>query len=186
MSDDWQAVYTRGREKSANVTASRQLPYCANRGAPIDATVAPILSFTGMTPRRTANMLATRPEQHSSWLVQSADAGCAFLPRCEFSKKSGCAEGPRTCSALGSSERQHSPTFSRSDLAILCSPQLLWCRSLEEHHGHEEQNQRGRRPMPPKHRPTPPIPRRLEFLTRTRWLPVALIVGSTYVIWFFR
>jgi hypothetical protein len=44
--------------------------------------------------------------------------------------------------------------------------------------------------MPHKHRPTPPIPRRLEFLTRTRWLPVvlfwAVIVGSTYVIWFFR
>ena len=41
--------------------------------------------------------------------------------------------------------------------------------------------------MPPKHRPTPPIPRALEFLTTTRWLPVmlfwSLVFGITYFIW---
>ena len=44
--------------------------------------------------------------------------------------------------------------------------------------------------MPAKHRPTPPIPQRFEFLTRTRWLPVilfwALILGITYFVWLFR
>ncbi len=40
--------------------------------------------------------------------------------------------------------------------------------------------------MPPKHRPTPPIPGALEFLTTTRWLPVmlfwSLVFGITYFI----
>jgi len=44
--------------------------------------------------------------------------------------------------------------------------------------------------MPPKHRPTPPIPPRLEFLTRIRWLPIVLIwtliLGVTYFFWLFR
>jgi hypothetical protein len=41
--------------------------------------------------------------------------------------------------------------------------------------------------MPPKHRPTPPIPGTFEFLTTPRWLPVLLfwllIFGITYFIW---
>jgi hypothetical protein len=36
--------------------------------------------------------------------------------------------------------------------------------------------------MPPKHRPSPPIPKPLEFLVRTRWLPFvlfwALVLGG--------
>jgi hypothetical protein len=43
--------------------------------------------------------------------------------------------------------------------------------------------------MPPKHRPTPPIPKALEFLTKTRWLPFVLlwglILGVTYLVWQF-
>ena len=34
---------------------------------------------------------------------------------------------------------QSLPTFSRSDLAILRSPKLLWCVSLEERHGKEDE-----------------------------------------------
>ncbi len=41
--------------------------------------------------------------------------------------------------------------------------------------------------MPPKHRPTPPIPSRLEFLLRPWWLPVllfwALVFGAAYLVW---
>ena len=44
--------------------------------------------------------------------------------------------------------------------------------------------------MPSKHRPTRPIPKSLEFLARTRWLPFLLlwvaILGVTYAIWWFR
>jgi hypothetical protein len=43
--------------------------------------------------------------------------------------------------------------------------------------------------MPPTHRPSPPIPDALEFLTKPKWLPLvlvwALIFGILGLIWFF-
>ena len=42
-------------------------------------------------------------------------------------------------------------------------------------------------PMPPKHRPTPPIPQSWEFLTRTLWFPVLLfwmlVMAASYAVW---
>jgi hypothetical protein len=41
--------------------------------------------------------------------------------------------------------------------------------------------------MSPKHRPTPPLPRALHFLTARWWMPIVaiwgLIFAITYLIW---
>ena len=69
-------------------------------------------------------------------------------------------------------------TAAPSGAVLLPTPRNLTTRSSDK---------LLRWPMPPKHRPTPPVPGSMEFLTRTLWLPVLLfwmlVMAASYVVW---